>query len=114
MLPRGGVAVRASPDSREGDVVVEPDGDEARSQPDASGNQCEQEQAEDVPLAEGRTQWRGKTLTPLRMPLFLVEVVTAGERGREEFAYAQALSAVKGATLGLIDKAVASTQVGNR
>lgn len=62
-------------------------------------------------LADGRTEWKGERLTALRMPLFVVEVVVVGEKGRETFAYSQRLTAVKESALALIDKAVASTQV---
>lgn len=60
---------------------------------------------------EGRVRWRGEELTPLRMPLFLVEITTVGEKGKERFAFTQRLGAVKDTTLTLMDKAIASTQV---
>lgn len=62
-------------------------------------------------LSEGRTTWKGDTLTALRTPLFVVEIAVVGEKGSEAFAYTQRLSAVKESALALIDKAIASTQV---
>lgn len=47
----------------------------------------------------------------LRMPLFVVEIAAAGEKGQEGFAYTQRLEAVKESALALIDKAIGSTQV---
>ena len=61
--------------------------------------------------SEGRTTWKGDTLTALRTPLFIVEIAVVGEKGSEVFAYTQKLSAVKESALTLIDKAIASTQV---
>ena len=61
--------------------------------------------------SEGRTTWKGDTLTALRTPLFVVEIAIVGEKGSEVFAYTQRLSAVKESALTLIDKAIASTQV---
>lgn len=61
--------------------------------------------------SEGRTEWKGDTLTPLRTPLFVVEVAAVGEKGSEVFAYTQRLLAVKESALVLIEKAIASTQV---
>lgn len=61
--------------------------------------------------SEGRTTWKGETLTALRTPLFVVEIAVVGEKGSEVFVYTQRLSAVKESALALIDKAIASTQV---
>lgn len=66
---------------------------------------------EGVIVGEGRATWRGEVLTPLRMPLFLVEIIAQGDKGQETFAFTQKVGSVKEMALTLIDKAVASTQV---
>lgn len=61
--------------------------------------------------SEGRTTWKGDTLSPLRTPLFIVEIAVVGDKGHEDFAYTQRIPAVKESALVLIDKAIGSTQV---
>lgn len=62
--------------------------------------------------SEGRTTWKGDILSPLRTPLFIVEITVVGDKGSEDFAFTQRLPAVKESALVLIDKAIGSTQVG--
>ena len=64
-----------------------------------------------IDIYEGRTMWKGETLQPLRTPLFVFEIGTVGEKGKEKFVYAQRMGALKESALTLIDKAVTSTQV---
>lgn len=115
--PRGG-STASSDNNDEGasQTGEETDGQGEGGGEEAVGNEAPPATSDagaTVPLvwSEGRTEWKGDTLTALRTPLFVLEVVVVGEKGNEVFAYTQRLLAVKESALVLIDKAIASTQV---
>lgn len=117
LAPRGGSTASSENDEED----TSPTGQETEGQGESGG---EGPVGNEAPLAtpdagaaetpvwsEGRTEWKGDTLTALRTPLFVLEVVVVGEKGSEVFAYTQRLLAVKESALVLIEKAIASTQV---
>lgn len=110
----GGVIEKGDRDKQEGEGEVEAEsnvGERGEEGLHSSTSKGLQEDVSKTDIGEDRTIWKGESLKPLRTPLFMLEIAPQGEKGKEVFAYAQQLGAVKESVLMLIDKAVGSTQV---